>query len=379
VSHQNFAGGGILRRYKATAQGAARGGYDQQAKVIVTSYPAGSFPALINDKIGSRTTVGTMVKTQRPTALAAIDGDFFIFPDIRYVKDIEMARGPMVRDGRLLRGTYKRQRVLGVNLAKKPFAGMLAVRGSIQAQITNAPKIAVRSLNWNRIMGGGVNIYTTTWENALRSDGKAWVPRPKGATEWVLDSHDKIKSIRTATRNTRTLGKPVAAGTRVIAFSKNAASDARGVPVGTKVTVNIKQSTDTGAQLYTAVGRGLPVVLGGTPAPLGCNAYDHSIAARPRMFVGWNAQGNWKSFTVPGKNFDDIGLRTGGFGLANAANLAKQLGLTEAYEIDGGGSTTLWTQSNGGKWTRRDLWGVNTKVCACERPMTNGLAFMPGT
>jgi hypothetical protein len=52
--------------------------------------------------------------------------------------------------------------------------------------------------------------------------------------------------------------------------------------------------------------------------------------------------------------------------------------MTQAYEMDGGGSTTLWTQSGGGKWTRRDLWGVNTTVCACERPMTNGLAFMPG-
>jgi cytochrome c1 len=114
----------------------------------------------------------------------------------------------------------------------------------------------------------------------------------------------------------------------------------------------------------------------GVAAPLGCNAYDHSKAARPRTFVGWNAKGHWRSFTVPGKTFDGIGLRTGGFGLANAANIAKSLGMKRAYELDGGGSTTLWTRSRSGRWTRRDLYGVNTSVCACERPMTNGLSFI---
>jgi hypothetical protein len=109
---------------------------------------------------------------------------------------------------------------------------------------------------------------------------------------------------------------------------------------------------------------------------LGCNAYDHSKAARPRTFVGWDARGRWRSLTVPGKTFDGIGLRTGGFGLANAANIAQSLGMVRAYELDGGGSTTLWTRSKTGSWSRRDLYRVNTSVCTCERPMTNGLAFI---
>ena len=113
-------------------------------------------------------------------------------------------------------------------------------------------------------------------------------------------------------------------------------------------------------------------------APLGCKAYAHSKAARPRTFVGWNANGVWRSVTVPGTKFDGVGLRVGGFGLANAANLAKKLGMEYAYELDGGGSTTLWTRNNSGNWTRRDLYGVNTSVCSCERPMTNGLAFLAG-
>ena len=97
----------------------------------MTSYPSGAYPSLINDKVGERRVIGDMVKAQQPQALGAINGDFFIFPDIRYVSDIEMARGPMVRDGRVIRGTEKRQRVVGIDTNKQPFGGMMAVRGTV--------------------------------------------------------------------------------------------------------------------------------------------------------------------------------------------------------------------------------------------------------
>lgn len=377
-STQRFASGGILRRYTATAEGKPKGGYNQTGKVIMTSYPSGAYPSLINDKIGERQVIGSMVKAQQPQAVGAINGDFFIFPDIRYAKSIEMARGPMVRDGRVLRGTSKRQRVVGIDTNRQPFGGMLAVRGSVQPVLATAQSVPLVSVNWHNILGGGVNLYTPQWSNALRADGKAYVPRPIGAVEWVLSKRNKIKAIRSSSQNKGKLGDPVKGGTRVLSFSENTALATVGVPVGTKVKVSVKQNTNTGVKLFTAIGRGVPLVEGGVVAPLGCKGYDHSKAARPRTFVGWNSKGYWRSFTVPGTNFDGVGLRTGGFGLANAANIAKRLGMANAYELDGGGSTTLYTRSNGGTWKRRDLYGVNTSVCACERPMTNGLAFIAG-
>jgi exopolysaccharide biosynthesis protein len=377
-SSQRFAGGSVLRRYTASAQGKAKGGYNQSGKVIVASYPTGAYPTLVNTKVGERQTVGAMAKNQTPQALGAINGDFFIFPDIRYGTDLEMSRGPMIKDGKVLRATHKRQRVVGIDEAKQPFGGMVAVRGSVAPRLATASSVSISSMNWHKILGGGVNIYTTDW-TAIMRDGKAVVPRPAGAVEWVLNSRNKIKSIRSATKNAGQLGAPVESGTRVLAFSENSALQALGVPAGTKVRVRIRQSTDTGVDLLTAVGRGLPLVEGGVAAPLGCRAYAHSKAARPRTFVGWNSNGMWRSFTVPGSKFDDVGLRTGGFGLANAANIAKKLGLANAYELDGGGSTTLWTRSNAGNWSRRDLYGVDTSVCSCERAMTNGLTFVAGS
>ena len=366
-STTHFAGGAVLRRYTAHAQGAAKGGYDQTGKVIMASYPRDSFPALINTRVGMRETVGAMAKQQRRRSLGAINGDFFIFPDVGGETDIEMSRGPMIRNGRVIRATAQPQRVVGVTKKRHPFGGMFAVRGTVRAE-GSSKSTKIRSMNWQNIKGGGVNIYTSAWSDTI--------PRPKGRLEWVLNDRNVIRKVRSPARNNAERGDSVRSGTRVLAFSKNATSAVRGTNPGTKVFVNLRQSTDTGVELYTAVGRGLPLVLNGVAAPLGCSAYAHSKAARPRTFVGWNAKGSWRSFTVPGKTFDGIGLRTGGFGLANAANIAKSLGMRRAYELDGGGSTTMWTRSKTGQWTRRDLYGVNTAVCACQRPMTNGLAFV---
>jgi hypothetical protein len=377
-----FEGGGTAKYYWATAKGSQVGQYDHKANVIMTTFPAGAYPQLISKRIGERQAIGEMTKAQAPEALGSINGDFFITPDIRYEDSIEMVRGPMVADGKPIRGLYKRMRIVGVTKDLQPYGEFMGVRGSVQAQLTGEPELKLRSLNWHKVVGGGVSVFTTDWSTLLRKDGKAAYPRPAGDVEWVLNGRNEITEIRTADKNAAKRGDPVARGTRVLAFPGNVAADAKGVPVGTKVTVNIRQSTTTGVKLLTGVGRGLPMVEAGKPAPLGCRTYALSQSARPRTFVGWDDLGRWRTFTVPGSKLENVNgslLRNGGFGLANAANIAKSLGMTYAYELDGGGSTTLWTRK-ADAWTRRDMYQVrNPSGCSCERWMGNGLAFVqPG-
>ncbi|MEO8107033.1 MAG: phosphodiester glycosidase family protein [Actinomycetes bacterium] len=379
---ESFASRGSSKYYYATAKGSSVGQYDHKGNVIMTTFPKGAYPELVNKRIGEREAVGQMTKTQSSTALGSVNGDFFIAPDIRYANDIEMVRGPMVKNGRAIRGTYQRQRVVGVDKNMQPFGGLVGIRGNVRPQVLNGPTIKVRALNWHRVMGRGVTVYTTDWSTSTRSDGKATYPRPAGVAEWVLSRRNKIKSIRTSTNNSGKLGAPVAEGTKVLAFSANSALMALAAPTGTKVKVTLRQSTTTGVKLLNAVGRGLPLIEGGKAAPLGCKSYAKSSSAksaRPRTFVGWDGKGRWRTFTVPGSKLEVVNgvlLRTGGFSLANAANIAKTLGMTAAYELDGGGSTTLWTR-NAKKWTRNDLYGVsNPSNCTCERAMGNGLAFV---
>ncbi len=380
-----FAGGGVSKYYWATAKGSAVGQYDHKANVIMTTFPVGAYPALINTPVGEREAVGQMTKAQASKSLGSINGDFFIAPDIRYEKSIEMARGPMVRDGKVIRGIYKRMRTVGVDTKGQPFGDFFGVRGQVRAKLTGATGFKLRGMNWHRVIGGGATVYTHDWSTLTRSDGKAASPRPAGETEWVLDSSNHIIEIRNARKNAAKRGAPVKTGTRVIAFSSNVAKLAKGVPSGTGVRVDVRQSTTTGVKLRTGVGRGLPVVAGGKPAPLGCKSYARTpsaLSARPRTFVGWDVDGRWRAFTVPGSKLEVVNgvvLRNGGFGLANAANIAKKLGMTYAYELDGGGSTTLWTRTQR-KWQRRDMYQVkNPTGCTCERWMSNGLAFVKPT
>ncbi|MFL6071589.1 MAG: phosphodiester glycosidase family protein [Actinomycetes bacterium] len=377
----NSSGRSTSKYYWATADGSTVGQFNQSANVIMNTFPVGAYPHLLYKRIGEREAIGSMAQSQTPQALAGIDADFFTFADIQGTTSIEMARGPMIADGTPIRGTYRSLRVVGLDSTMQPYGGELSLRGFVQARTGSAPKISLRSLNWHSLLTGGVNVYTPDWSNAKSTTGKVLYPRPAGAVEWVLNARNKVKAVRLA--GDPKLGAPVAADTRVLAFSSDVASQVQSISVGTRVRVNIRQSTTTGVTLQMAVGRGLELIRDGKPAPLGCRAYAKTggaVAARPRMFVGWDAKGRWRAFVVPGtkvylKN-GSILQRDGGLGLANAANIAKKLGMANAYELDGGGSTSLWTRS-GTTWTRKDLYKMSVQSgCACERWMSNGLSFL---
>ncbi|MEO8106549.1 MAG: phosphodiester glycosidase family protein [Actinomycetes bacterium] len=381
---ERFAGPSIAKYVYATANGSAVGQFDHAANVIMTTYPQGAYPSLVNKKVGELEAVGSMLQSQAPTALGGINADFFVFADVRYETQMEMARGPMVKEGVVIRGTAQTKRVVGIDTLGQPYGGELGVRGFITPKVAKTPKVAIRSVNWHVLLDGGANLYTTDWSGAKRTDGLAKYPRPAGVLEWVLNRRNKITSIRSASQNASLRGAPVVRGTRVVAFSADTATTAGRVSLGTKIKVGVRQKTDTGTPLVTGVGRGLPIVEAGKPAPLGCGAYAKTSgakAARPRTFVGWDGKGRWRTFTVPGTSVSSSGgklVRAGGLGLANAANVARALGMKYAYELDGGGSTSLWTRQRS-VWSRQDLYGVsNPSHCVCERWMANGLSFLPG-
>jgi hypothetical protein len=366
VSSDGFAKGGKLRRFKATVDFPNRTGwYDQSGRLLVGNYPAGSVPTLLNMPVGDRNTVKSQVTSQKPSAIAAINGDFFIYRTIRG-NSIEFARGPMIKNGVVVRADKQPLRVVGVDTTGKPFGGTVGVHGSIQRG--KHPKQSLAGVNWHSVQGGGVTLFTAGYSHSSGS------PRPAGVGEWVLNAHNKIAEVRTPTKNAGRRGLAVQSGTRVLAFPSALESVAAHGSVGQRVHVHVSQVTNTGVTLTTAVGRGAILVKRGVAAPAGCAAYDYSAAARPRTIVGWTRSGQWRSLTVPGNNISGTS-RTGGFGLANTAALAKKLGMRNAFELDGGASTTWYTRSGSGAWTRRDLFGVSGGTY--ERPVSNGLAFLP--
>lgn len=65
-------------------------------------------------------------------------------------------------------------------------------------------------------------------------------------------------------------------------------------------------------------------------------AYGWVIKRNPRTFAGVDAQGRTVLVTVDGRDTDDLGLS-----IPEAADVARSLGLVDAVNLDGGGSTTM--------------------------------------
>jgi hypothetical protein len=65
-------------------------------------------------------------------------------------------------------------------------------------------------------------------------------------------------------------------------------------------------------------------------------AYGWVIKRNPRTFAGIDAQGRTVLVTVDGRSTEDLGLS-----IPEAADVARSLGLVDAVNLDGGGSTTM--------------------------------------
>jgi exopolysaccharide biosynthesis protein len=65
-------------------------------------------------------------------------------------------------------------------------------------------------------------------------------------------------------------------------------------------------------------------------------SYGFVIKRNPRTFAGIDAKGRTVLITVDGRTADDLGLS-----IREAAAVARSLGLVDAINLDGGGSTTM--------------------------------------
>ena len=65
-------------------------------------------------------------------------------------------------------------------------------------------------------------------------------------------------------------------------------------------------------------------------------AYGWFVKRNPRTIAGVDAQGRTVLITVDGRSTEDLGLS-----VPEAADVARSLGLVDAINLDGGGSTTM--------------------------------------
>jgi hypothetical protein len=92
-------------------------------------------------------------------------------------------------------------------------------------------------------------------------------------------------------------------------------------------------------------------------------AYGWVVKRNPRTFAGVDAQGRTVLVTVDGRGTDDLGLS-----IPEAADVGRSLGLVDAINLDGGGSTTM---------TLRGQLISHPSDATGERPVGDALLVLP--
>lgn len=174
---------------------------------------------------------------------------------------------------------------------------------------------------------------------------------PSGAgREVILDSRGLVRAVLTVRGTTLPAGSTSLQGTGALA-------DTLGVlRPGDRVTVRMQLvgSEEDGGGHTQATRRGTTVVNGGPMLiqdgrdhitlrrdgfirPTDPSfAYGFVVKRNPRTFAGVDARGRTVLVTVDGRGVDDLGLS-----IAETADVARSLGLVDAINLDGGGSTAM--------------------------------------
>jgi Phosphodiester glycosidase len=150
-------------------------------------------------------------------------------------------------------------------------------------------------------------------------------------------------------------GAPLSSSNLVVSFPEALQKLARGLSPGATVAIDTSTLPDLRG-VRTAVGGGPALLRNGKPTVI-----ESGEARHPRSAIGWNAD-EFILMQVDGRQ-PPISV---GMTLSELARYFLDLGCTDAINLDGGGSSTLWAQGQ----------VVNSPSEGSERPMANALVVV---
>ncbi|MGW5847519.1 phosphodiester glycosidase family protein [Streptomyces sp. NPDC055254] len=288
--------------------------------------------------------------------VAAVNGDFF---DIR---GTGAPLGPGLRAGRLL---HSASAGAGAAVGFGADGSGRVLRVALTGGVT-LPGGAVRPLtgyNAARPVAGGFAAYTADWS----ADG-IQVPAGGAAAEVREGRVTAAGTVRGPVRRPRP--RP---GTTLLVADGRTAAELAPLRPGDAVAVEARPAVAAAATAadpvpVTAIGGREPLVVAGVPQNHDGKANN---AAAPRTAVGFSRDGRrMRIVTVDGRQRDSGGLTLTGFG-----RLLHGLGVHEALNLDGGGSSTLLAALSG-------VTGLALENAPSDgrlRPVPNGLVLTAPT
>lgn len=305
--------------------------------------------SLLSPGVTSRETISNLAEGEE--SVAGVNGDFFD------IGDTDAPLGAEIDEGDLRKSpTPGREHAVGVGANGLARLARVALDGTVSFG-DNAHPLA--ALNHSAVPADGIGLYTSVWGDASRAG--------------VVGDASRVREV--AVRDGVVVATAPAAGDGAIPddghalVGRGAGADAlSALSKGDEVSVSYRPKTDadptsSGASpLDVAVGGGTVLLRDGDlPANLGDERLE------PRTAAGVSADGSTLFLlAVDGRQRDSRGAS-----LRELGALLRDLGASDALNLDGGGSTTLIAREPGESGVRVR----NDPSDGAERPTSNGLGL----
>ncbi|MFF4837483.1 phosphodiester glycosidase family protein [Streptomyces sp. NPDC001315] len=299
---------------------------------------------LVADKVSETRTPSTAAEAQG--AVAAVNGDFYD------ITQTNAAIGPEIQDGRLRKGTSTAMTVATVGADRVARLADLLIQGTVTVAGTSRPLAALNSAS---VPMDGLTVYTALWGPGLRTTIQGSGPY----TELVV-----VDGTVTAV-NDKLTDTAVPDGGLIVVGRGVAASRLAAARQGDSVTVTFEPRSDSPAALRMALGSGAVLVKDGKA--VGFPPSEGNDADKPRTVIGWLDGGRGLLLVA----VDGSVSFSRGLTYDATAELLVRLGATEAFMLDGGGSTGIVARQPGDS----AVSVVNTPSDGGERPVPNGVGL----
>ncbi|GAA2071874.1 phosphodiester glycosidase family protein [Actinomadura alba] len=277
-------------------------------------------------------------------SVAAVNGDFF------NITETNAAIGPEIQNGTLRKGTTQPTTVAGVGTDGLARLADLMIKGTVTVAGAERP---LGALNSATVGADGITAFTPQWGPALRT----LIHDPGPYTEVVV-SGGKVTAV-----SDRITTAPVPDDGLVLLGRGAAAGWLADAAPGDDAALTFAPQTAT--PLRMALGSGDVLVRDGRAIDFPPSTGNDAL--KPRTAIGWRDGGrrlllvtvDGSASFSPGLSFDDT------------AKLMARLGATEAFMLDGGGSSELVARRTGDS----GVSVVNTPSDGGERPVPNGVGL----
>jgi hypothetical protein len=321
-------------------------------------------------KVAARATVSRLAGSAG--AVAGVNGDFFNITETQHpgVAATGAPIGPAIAAGHALKaavpkgqrfgpalppGTSTRD-VLGVTTDGTARLDSVALDGSVTTADGDLP---LRGLNQYALPVGSVGAFTSDWGSVSRMRAVCGTDTDRAAP-CSTDTHEVVVEDGRVVGSAGTPGSgAIAEGATVLVGREAGAQWLRKLSPGDTVDVQHVLVSSTGTPYAFALG-GYPVLRGGVPLP---GLDDTTSAVRTAAGV---ADGGHRLLLLA---LDGAAAYRTGLTVAEVASTLRGLGSTDAFSLDGGGSSTLVARAHG----TSTVTVRNHPTDGTERAVPNGI------